>query len=81
MRDRTLVLVPDGSPCARAVMNCACTVAVIDEQSPETRRRMRLNSPPIAFVGGILLLAVLLTAIILVIWALGGFGGEGAEGS
>ena len=53
----------------------------VDEQSPETRRRVRLNSPPIAFVGGILLLAVLLTAIILVIWALGGFGGEGAEGS
>ncbi|MBA2536951.1 MAG: hypothetical protein H0V20_05895 [Actinobacteria bacterium] len=52
----------------------------MEEQSPETRRRLRLNSPPIAFVGGILLLAVLLTAIILVIWAVGGFGGEGAEG-
>jgi hypothetical protein len=53
---------------------------MVDEPGPETRRRIRLNSPPIAFVGGILLLAVLLTAIILVIWAVGGFGGEGAEG-
>ena len=53
----------------------------MEERSPETRRRLRLNSAPIAFVGGILLLAVLLTAIILVVWAVGGFGGEGSEGS
>ena len=50
------------------------------EQRPETRRRVRLNSPPIAFIGGILLLAVVLTAIIVIIWAVGGFG-EGAEGT
>jgi hypothetical protein len=50
------------------------------EQSPETRRRLRLSSPPVAFIGGILLLAVLLTAIIVIIWAVGGFG-EGAEGT
>ncbi|MDQ4081404.1 MAG: hypothetical protein M3123_00700 [Actinomycetota bacterium] len=50
------------------------------EPSRETRRRLRLSSPPIAFVGGILLLAVLLTAIILVVWAVGGFG-EGSEGA
>ncbi len=50
------------------------------EPSRETRRRLRITSPPIAFVGGILLLAVLLTAIILVVWAVFGFG-EGSEGA
>ncbi len=50
------------------------------QQSPETRRRIRLSSPPIAFVGGILVLAVLVTAVILVIWLVGGFG-EGTEGT
>ena len=52
----------------------------MDERSPETKRRMRLSSPPIAFIGGLLLLAALLAAVILVIYAVGGFG-EGSEGS
>jgi hypothetical protein len=41
---------------------------------------MRLASPPIAFVGGLLVLAALIAAVIIVIWALGGFG-EGSEGA
>ena len=53
----------------------------MEERSPETRRRIRLASPPVLFVGGILAIAALVTAVILVIWAVGGFGGEGPEGS
>jgi len=52
----------------------------VDERSAETRRRLRLTSPPIAFIGGLLLLAALIAAVIIVIWALGGFG-EGSEGT
>ncbi len=52
----------------------------MDEPRAETRRRVRLTSPPIAFIGGLLLLAALIAAIIIVIWALGGFG-EGSEGT
>jgi len=52
----------------------------MDEQSPETRRRLRRSGPPIAFIGGLLLLAALIAVIILVIYAIGGFG-EGSEGS
>ena len=52
----------------------------MDERSPEARRRLRLASPPIAFIGGLLLLAALIAAIIIVIWAVGGFG-EGSEGT
>jgi hypothetical protein len=52
----------------------------VEERSPETRRRLRLFSPPLAFIGGLLLLAALVAAIIIVIWALGGFG-EGSEGA
>ncbi|MBA2615252.1 MAG: hypothetical protein H0U90_05640 [Actinobacteria bacterium] len=52
----------------------------MEERGPETRRRMRLSSPPVAFIGGLLLLAALIAAIILVIYAIGGFG-EGSEGS
>ncbi len=51
----------------------------MEEQSAESKRRVRLSSPPIAFVGGLLLLAALIAAIIIVVWALGGFG-EGSEG-
>jgi hypothetical protein len=51
----------------------------VEERSPETRRRMRLFSPPLAFIGGLLLLAALVAAVIIVIWAVGGFG-EGSEG-
>lgn len=52
----------------------------MDEPRAETRRRLRLTSPPIAFIGGLLLLAALIAAIILVVWAIGGFG-EGSEGT
>jgi hypothetical protein len=41
---------------------------------------VRLSSPPIAFIGGLLLLAALIAAIIIVVWAVGGFG-EGSEGA
>ena len=57
----------------------ASRVPGVEEQSAETKRRVRLSSPPIAFVGGLLLLAALIAAIIIVVWALGGFG-EGSEG-
>ena len=51
----------------------------MEEPSAEAKRRVRLSSPPIAFVGGLLLLAALIAAIIVVVWAVGGFG-EGSEG-
>ncbi len=51
----------------------------MEERSPETRRRVRLASPPLAFVGGILALAAIIMAVLLVIWVFGGFGGEGTE--
>jgi hypothetical protein len=62
-----------------ASRTAACRVPRVEEQSAESKRRMRLSSPPIAFVGGLLLLAALIAAIIIVVWALGGFG-EGSEG-
>ncbi len=52
----------------------------MEERSPEARRRMRLASGPLAFVGGLLLIAALIAAIIVVVWAIGGFGTEGGEG-
>ena len=52
----------------------------VDERRAETRRRVRLSSPAIAFIGGLLALAAVIAAIILVIYALGGFG-EGSEGA
>jgi hypothetical protein len=55
-------------------------VSLVDEPSAETRRRVRLTSPPLAFIGGLLMLAAIVAAIIIVIWALGGFG-EGSEGA
>ena len=41
---------------------------------------MRRTGPAVAFIGGILLLAALTAAVIIVIWAFGGFG-EGDEGT
>ena len=32
------------------------------------------------FIGGLLVLAAIVTAVIIVIWSAGGFGGEGTEG-
>ena len=52
----------------------------VEEQSAETRRRARIASPPVAFIGGLLVLAAIIAAIIIVIWAIGGFG-EGSEGA
>ncbi len=50
------------------------------EKSPQTRRRARLLATPAAFIGTILVVAAIVAAIILVIYAVGGFG-EGSEGA
>ena len=42
------------------------------------RRRVHRWSGPVAFIGGLLLLAAVVAAIILVIWAVAGFS-EGSE--
>ena len=52
----------------------------MDDRSPEVRRKTRLGGPPLAFLGGLLLVAGIVIVVVLVIWAVGGFGGEGAEG-
>jgi len=52
----------------------------MEERSPETRRRLRTSSPGIAFVAGLVILALLVGGIIVLIYAFGGFG-EGSEGS
>jgi hypothetical protein len=44
------------------------------------RRQVRQVVPSIMFIGGLLLLAAIVTAVIIVIWSAGGFGGEGTEG-
>jgi len=41
---------------------------------------VRQAVPAIIFIGGLLLLAAIVTAVIIVIWSAGGFGGEGTEG-
>ena len=51
----------------------------MEERRPETRRRLRRWSGPAVFIGGLLLIATLVAAIILVVWAITGFG-EGSEG-
>jgi hypothetical protein len=48
--------------------------------SPDDRRKVRQAVPPIMFIGGLLVLATIVTAVIIAIWATGGFGGEGTEG-
>jgi len=48
--------------------------------SPDDRRKVRQAVPSIVFIGGLLVLAAIVTAVIVVIWAAGGFGGEGTEG-
>ena len=52
----------------------------MEERAPETRRRARLASPPVAFIGGILGIATLVIVILLVVYFVFGFGAEGAEG-
>jgi len=47
--------------------------------SPDDRRKVRQAVPSIMFIGGLLVLASIVTAVIVVIWAAGGFGGEGTE--
>ena len=44
------------------------------------RRQVHQAVPMIMFIGGLLLLAAIVTAVIIVIWSAGGFGGEGTEG-
>ena len=48
--------------------------------SSNERRQVRQGVPAIMFIGGLLLLAAIVTAVIIVIWSAGGFGGEGTEG-
>ncbi|HLM33874.1 MAG TPA: hypothetical protein VK285_07360 [Gaiellaceae bacterium] len=48
--------------------------------SSNDRRKLRQAVPPIMFIGGLVVLAAIVTAVIVVIWATGGFGGEGTEG-
>ncbi len=52
----------------------------MEERTPETRRRVRMTSPAVGFLVGILALAALAAVVVLVVFALGGFGGEGGEG-
>jgi len=48
--------------------------------SSNERRQVRQAVPAIIFIGDLLLLAAIVTAVIIVIWSAGGFGGEGTEG-
>ena len=48
--------------------------------SSSDRRKVRKAVPSITFIGGLLVLAAIVTAVIIVIWSAGGFGGEGTEG-
>ena len=48
--------------------------------SSNERRQVRQAVPAIIFIGGLLLLAAIVTAVIIAIWSAGGFGGEGTEG-
>ena len=52
----------------------------MDERAPETKRRARLASPPLAFIGVILGLAAIVTAILIIVYVVAGIGAEGAEG-
>ena len=45
--------------------------------SSSDRRKVRQAVPSIMFIGGLLVLAAIVTAVIIVIWSAGGFGGEG----
>lgn len=40
------------------------------DPEPETRRRARVQSPAIGFVGAILLFAAVLAVVVLVLWAI-----------
>ena len=48
--------------------------------SSSDRRKVRQAVPSIMFIGGLLVLAAIVTAVIIVIWSAGGFGAEGTEG-
>ena len=50
------------------------------DENPQTRRRARLLATPATFIVSLLVLAAIVAAIIVVIYALGGFG-EGSEGA
>ena len=55
-------------PLAAVLPHRALTVPTVDPD-PETRRRARVQSPAIGFVGALLLLAALLAVVALVVWA------------
>jgi hypothetical protein len=48
--------------------------------SSNDRRKVRQAVPSVMFIGAVLVLAAIVTAVIIVIWSAGGFGGEGTEG-
>ena len=52
----------------------------MEERRPETRRRARLVSPPLAFIGLILGIAAVVIAVLIVLYVVLGLGAEGAEG-
>ena len=52
----------------------------MDDRAPETKRRSRLAGPGAAFIVGILGLAAVVIAILLVAYFVFGLGAEGAEG-
>lgn len=52
----------------------------MEDRAPETKRRARLASPPVAFIGGILAIATVVIVILLVVYFAFGLGAEGAEG-
>jgi hypothetical protein len=50
------------------------------ETTPAGRRRARKAAPSAAFVLGFLIVAAVIGGILVLVWALGGFG-EGSEGA
>ncbi len=55
-------------PLAAVFPRRALTVPTADPD-PETRRRARVQSPAIGFVGALLLFAALLVVVAVVVWA------------
>ncbi len=52
----------------------------MEDQSTDTQRRRRFAAPGAAFILGLLLFALLVGAILVVVYWVGGFG-EGSEGA
>ena len=70
----------EGTQDARAHAGRGRLVPTVPENNPETRRRIRREAPAVAFVLGLVALALLVGAILVLVYALGGFG-EGSEGA